>query len=94
MSFTIDENKVNELLVAHPEQYSITPINLAPITIESEAPSCAVYGTIPNAAPASIGDMKERLLSLRRRIVESGVHLMTTEELDRETATRKRQSER
>jgi hypothetical protein len=93
MSFLVDEIAVRRILEEKGgSTYTVTASNLVGFSIDSSLPplfpsgvSSTVSVPIPHMSSETIG----RLFDLRQQIVESGAHLMTTEELDHEVAERK-----
>lgn len=97
MSFLIDEDAVRKLLEERAgNAYTVTASNLRVSPVDSPSNpvfSMGVSGTTvsvlmqPHMSLDTIGKLHE----IRQRIVASGTHLMTTEELDSEISERKRQ---
>lgn len=93
MSFLIDESAVRRILEKRSgNMYTVTASNLIDLAIDPSPPplfpsgiSSTVSVEMPHMSSETIG----RLFELRQQIVESGTHLMTTEELDYEVAERK-----
>jgi len=83
MLLSIDKDKINELLANTPRSYIVTSSHMETAQIETEPPSISVHGTTSNL-PFDVVKSKERLLSLRSRIIESGAHLLDADELRRE----------
>jgi hypothetical protein len=82
LSLTIDETKIRERLATVGElRYVVTISNLDAESRPFPAPS--VGGTMFGAPPV-ITDTREYVVSLRRKIEESGVPLKSTDELNRE----------
>ena len=79
MSFAIDANKVEELLASTPLGYEVSPISSVTVTIDNYAP---LYPDLAGGTMA-IGT-REHLLTLRRRIEESGIPLISADGLDSE----------
>jgi hypothetical protein len=91
MSLVIDEGALCRMLKekGH-DTYKVTASNLGPP--ESGPPlefPSGISGTVSIELPFMSSETREKLLALRHRIVDSGLHLMTTEELDNEVAERK-----
>src|SRR5712692_1241244 len=86
MLLTIDEAKVREsLATAGKPSYVATASHL--IAVEPPpvpTPASTVGGTTMFGEPRSDKDMREIVMSIRRRIEESGVPLKTASELDKE----------
>jgi len=92
MSFVIDEDAIQRILEKQGvNAYTVTAFNLgvpiepSPVPLFPNGVSSTVSVALPNMSFETI----EKLLDLRKRIVDSGSHLLTTEELDNEVAERK-----
>jgi len=85
MSLTIDEEKVRESLKVAPKvQYVVTVSHLVSTVPDAQVSSSSISGAIMFAAQSNTVEARKHLLSLRRRIEESGTPLKTQEELDGE----------
>ncbi len=92
----IDEQSVQRMLSENRQQYIVTSSNvgMAEALEPIAAPDHAIFGTSSSAEVRMMSpeDAKIRLLSLRKRIEDSGVPLLGEEELQREIdATKGRQ---
>lgn len=86
MLLTIDEAKVRESLAASGKpSYVVTPSHLAIAELPSApTPSSFVGGTMMFGEPRASAETREYVISLRRKIEESGVPLKSADELSRE----------
>lgn len=92
MSFVIDESAIRRMLEekGH-DMYTVTasnPWQPPELGRPLEFPS-GISGTVSIELPFMSSETREKLLALRKGIIDSGLHLMTTEELDNEVAERK-----
>jgi hypothetical protein len=84
MLLSIDKSKIDKMLAETPKHYVVTSSHMdAPQIAMAEASSACVYGTISNPTPIT-EKARQRLLTLRQKIVESGTALLGTEALERE----------
>jgi len=93
MSFVIDEDEIRRILGKKiGNSYSVTALNL-PVASTGESTGSflriGVSSTVSIESPSMSFETREKLLDIRRRIVESGAALMTTEQLDDEIRERK-----
>jgi hypothetical protein len=83
MSLSINSSKIEEELSRTDKTYAVYCRQLDSLPIEPEEPSVSVFGTV-SKIPYDVERSKERLLSLRKQIVESSAPLLDAEELQRE----------
>jgi hypothetical protein len=85
MSLSIDEAKVAELLESSNKGYTVENV---PMVVENCNPAypitSEVSGTVYTAPVLVTAETRERLMSVRRQIEESGVRLKSAAELTRE----------
>jgi hypothetical protein len=86
MLLTIDDAKVREsLATSNKPSYVVTASHLFVAELPSApAPSSSVGGTMMFGTPRASADTREYVMSLRRKIEESGVPLKTADELGKE----------
>jgi hypothetical protein len=86
MSLTIDEAKLRESLATSSKpSYVVTASHLAIAKIPSApTPSPSVGGTMMFGTPHAGMDMRDQIMTLRRKIEESGEPLKSAEELTKE----------
>ena len=83
MSLSIDEEKLEELVRTTPKSYTVTSSNLAPVTLDEPIRTEPVVSGTTYSAPVRLSpEAREYMLSLRRKIEESGKPLKTVAELD------------
>lgn len=75
----IDELLRSSRLSYEVRSFSIAPVDMRPVGLESSEVGGTMFGL-----PVFTSDTREHLLSLRRKIVESGVPLKSPDELDQE----------
>ncbi len=85
MLFTIDEAKIQEfLLTSDKPSYVVTPSYLVTTELpDFPSPPSFIGGTIFGVLPMASG-AQQYVMSLRRKIEESGTGLKTADELERE----------
>jgi len=85
MLLSINEAKVAELLESSNKGYTVENV---PLVVENCSPpypvTAEVSGTVYIASAPVTAETRERLMSARRRIEESGVPLKTAEDLTKE----------
>jgi hypothetical protein len=86
MLLTIDEAKVRESMAASSKPcYVVTASHLVIAELPpAPTPSSSVGGTMMFREPRASAETREYVLSLRRKIEESGVPLKSVDELSRE----------
>jgi hypothetical protein len=86
MLLSIDQKKIDELLVNNPPLYTVTPSTLETVDVSAlnyEIPSGSVYSTVTEMSPEA-ERYRDRVLSLRQHIIDRGEHpASSTEELER-----------
>ena len=96
MSLTIDDDAVQRIAdEMKGEAYTVTALNLVEAMNDDALilPPPTVASTTALDPPSMSVDTIQKLLDIRRQIVDSGGHLMSTTELDDEVAERKRHPE-
>jgi hypothetical protein len=90
MSFVIDEDAIRRMSET-PVTYTVTASNIVGMLSggTTEVPAFNIAGTVVLDVPGMSLEAINRLHQIRQRIVESGMHLMSTDELDGEVAERK-----
>jgi hypothetical protein len=83
MSLSIDSDKVRQELSRTQESYAVFVHNIDLGSFTFEQPSAPVYGTT-SEVPYDVRQAKERYLSLRKQITESGTPLLDAGALERE----------
>ena len=86
MLFSIDNSKVEELLAASPMGYEVSTSSVDTI-IENFSPlypNCPAGGTTYGSPALVTSETRAHLASLRRRVVDSGIPLVNSDELDAE----------
>lgn len=76
--------KIDEALRSAKAPYEAHALNVAPIQVPRISVEPSGVTSTQFGLPVFTSDTREILLSLRRRIVESGMPLKSVEELDRE----------
>ena len=76
--------KIDEVLQSAKPLYEAHALNVAPVQVSRISLEPSGVTSTQFGLPVFTSDTREYLLSLRRRIVESGMPLKTAEELDRE----------
>jgi len=87
MSWSINEDKIAELLASSGNRYAVSTSDVPDVKIENQFAYPTSYeasGTVYAAPVLVTAETKERLLSARHRIVESGVPLKNVDELTKE----------
>jgi len=84
MSFSINESKVEELLKSASRGYVVSDVVVESSETSNYPPQYTVSGTTYAAPILVTPESKERLMTLRRNIEESGAPLKSAEELARE----------
>jgi hypothetical protein len=90
MSFVIDDDAIRRMSETQ-ATYTVTASNIVDMLAggNAEAPAFSIAGTVTLDAPSMSLDAINKLNQIRQQIVESGMHLMSTDELDHEVAERK-----
>jgi hypothetical protein len=89
MSFSINESKVDELLKSSTKAYEVSTSGVE-LGVENYAPYYTASGTTYIAPSLVTEEARAHLLTLRRRIEESGAPLKNVDDLTKEIArTRK-----
>jgi hypothetical protein len=86
MSLSINPTKVAELLKSSHNGYTVenVPMIVENCSLAAYPVASEVSGTIYSAPPLVTAETRERLMSLRRQIEESGAPLKSAEELTNE----------
>ena len=93
MSLMIDEEALRTAASKmNREAYTVKALNLVDPVSDglTFAGSSGVAGTVTMNSPNMSAETVARLFNIRRQIVDSGYHLMSTAELDDEVELRKR----
>lgn len=88
MSLSIDESKIKSMLREAKPTFAVAPGSVAPSADLQTMPlvSVAGTGTVEMFAIFATPDFRKDLLSLRRKIEESGITLQSPEEIENELA--------
>ena len=84
MPFSINESKVQELLKSARRDYVVSDMVVESSETNNYAPAYIVSGTTYAAPILVTAESKERLMTLRRHIEESGTPLKGADELSKE----------
>ena len=84
MLLSINNQKIKAILKKNPPTYTVAPCNLEiPDFPHHDAPSVEIHGTI-SVIPPDFEKARERVLALRKRIIDSGNHLLSPDEMEHE----------
>jgi len=83
-TFDIDKTKVQQLIDEGPEGYSVAASNL-----HFPVPVTTVY-SVDFTAPAEMIDPEKYFADLRQRVLDSGISLVSREDIDREIGEMRR----
>ena len=80
----INQKKIDEQLRKNPPSYTVSAVNIEPQVhpFDTTLPP-AIAHTAVNVLPPAAEAAHQRLIDLRRKLVESGRKLLSGEELDR-----------